>query len=206
MCQYTVVITSNACVAHMPWVQTCMYTRVSVNCIEVICCGLCLSRTFWWDHASPTEHIYMPAKDRSSVAGTSLSIGELVANCSGSCELHSSDRIGWQGKKDQRPSSNSGPTLYRRVSATRAIDLGWDLLKDYWGRGILTGSDGSRGWNSTIERRSWVWARSLIVFPCRPILPELWSSQLPEQQEHHTIAGPAFVQYSCVSSPPFCSS
>ena len=38
-------------------------------------------------------------------------------------ELHSSDKIGRQGKKDQRPSSNSGPTLYRGVSATRAIDL-----------------------------------------------------------------------------------
>ena len=35
-----------------------------------------------------------------------------------SSELHSSDRIGRQGKKDQRPSSNSGPTLYRGVSAT----------------------------------------------------------------------------------------
>ena len=34
-------------------------------------------------------------------------------------ELHSSDRIGQQGKKDQRPSSNSGPTLYRRVWASR---------------------------------------------------------------------------------------
>ena len=38
-----------------------------------------------------------------------------------SSELHSPDRIGQQGKKDQRPSSNSGPTLYRRVSATRAM-------------------------------------------------------------------------------------
>ena len=36
-----------------------------------------------------------------------------------SSELHSSDR---QEKKDQRPSSNSGPMLYRRVSAMRAID------------------------------------------------------------------------------------
>ena len=48
----------------------------------------------------------------------SLSIHELVANCSRSCELHSSDRIGRQGNKDQRPRSNSvaGPfslvTLY----------------------------------------------------------------------------------------------
>ena len=37
-------------------------------------------------------------------------------------ELHSSDRIGRQGKMDQRPSLNSGPTLYRGVSAMRAID------------------------------------------------------------------------------------
>ena len=33
-------------------------------------------------------------------------------------ELHSSDRIGRQGKKDQQPSSNLGPALYRGVSAT----------------------------------------------------------------------------------------
>ena len=37
-------------------------------------------------------------------------------------ELHSSDRIRQQGKKDQQPSSNSGPTLYCGVSAMRAID------------------------------------------------------------------------------------
>ena len=37
-------------------------------------------------------------------------------------ELHSSDRIGRQGKKDQRPSSNLGPMLYCGVSATRNID------------------------------------------------------------------------------------
>ena len=43
-----------------------------------------------------------------------------------SSELHSSDRIGRQGKKDQQPSLNSGPTLYRRVSVTRAIDSSRD--------------------------------------------------------------------------------
>ena len=43
-----------------------------------------------------------------------------------SSELHSSDRIGQQGEKDQRPSSNSGPTLYRGVSATWALDPSWD--------------------------------------------------------------------------------
>ena len=37
----------------------------------------------------------------------SLSIRELVAILLESSELHSSDRIGRQGKKDQRPSSNS---------------------------------------------------------------------------------------------------
>ena len=37
-------------------------------------------------------------------------------------------RIGWQGKKDQRLSSNSGLTLYHGVSATRATDLGRDPL------------------------------------------------------------------------------
>ena len=37
-------------------------------------------------------------------------------------ELHSSNRIRRQGKKDQQPSSNSGPTLYRGVSAMQAID------------------------------------------------------------------------------------
>ena len=31
-----------------------------------------------------------------------------------------------QGKKDQRPRSNSGPTLYRGVSATRATETGRD--------------------------------------------------------------------------------
>ena len=39
-----------------------------------------------------------------------------------SSELLSSGRIGQKGKKDQRPSSNLGLTLYRGVSATRAID------------------------------------------------------------------------------------
>ena len=33
-------------------------------------------------------------------------------------EKSTAQRIGRQGKKDQRPSSNSGPTLYRGVSAT----------------------------------------------------------------------------------------
>ena len=45
-----------------------------------------------------------------------------------SSELHSSDRIRRQGKKDQRPSSNSGPTLYRGVPAMRAIDPSRDPL------------------------------------------------------------------------------
>ena len=43
-----------------------------------------------------------------------------------STEVHSSDRIGRQGKKGRRPSSNSGPTLYRGVLATRTIDPGRD--------------------------------------------------------------------------------
>ena len=43
-----VVITINACVARMPQVCMCMYTCVSVNCIEVICCELCVSCSFWW--------------------------------------------------------------------------------------------------------------------------------------------------------------
>ena len=54
-----------------------------------------------------------------------------------SSELHSSDRIGQQGKKDQRPSSDSGPMLYRRVSAT--------VLEGDWGWRISTEIDGSRG-------------------------------------------------------------
>ena len=48
-----------------------------------------------------------------------------VTSCTKS-ELHSSDRIGQQGEKDQRLSSNSGPTLYRGVSVTRAIDPSQD--------------------------------------------------------------------------------
>ena len=72
-----------------------------------------------------------------------------------SSELHSTDRIGRQGKKDQRPSSNSGPTLYRGVSP---------VLKGDWGRRVSTGIDGSLGWNSAIERRS----RVLVLFPLSP--------------------------------------
>ena len=41
-------------------------------------------------------------------------------------ELHSSEGKRRQGKKDQRPRSNSGPTLYRGVSATRATETGRD--------------------------------------------------------------------------------
>ena len=46
----------------------------------------------------------------------------VIAQVVVSSELHSSDRIGRQGKKDQRPSLNSGPTLYHGVSATRAVN------------------------------------------------------------------------------------
>ena len=34
-----------------------------------------------------------------------------------------------------------------------------------WQRRISTGVDGSRGWNSAIERRSLVWIQSLVLFP-----------------------------------------
>ena len=39
---------------------------------------------------------------------------------------HSSEGKRRQGKKDQRPRSNSGPTLYRGVSATQATETGRD--------------------------------------------------------------------------------
>ena len=42
------------------------------------------------------------------------------------------------------------------------------VLKGDWGWRISTGIDGSRGWNSTLERRSWVRARSLVLFPLSP--------------------------------------
>ena len=46
----------------------------------------------------------------------------------------------------------------------------WPVLKGDWGRRISTGVDGPRGWNSAIERRSWVqvWVRSLVLFPLSP--------------------------------------
>ena len=40
-----------------------------------------------------------------------LSVHELVLNCSYSCEIHSSERIERQGKKDQRLRSNLEPKL-----------------------------------------------------------------------------------------------
>ena len=57
----------------------------------------------------------------------------------------------------------------------------WLVPKGNWGRGILTGIGGSRC--SAIERRSRVrvQARLLVLFLCRPILSELWISQLSEQ-------------------------
>ena len=148
-----------------------------------------------------------------TIGNMSLSIRELVAILLESSELHSSDRIGQQGKKDQWPSWNSGPTLYCGVSATRAIDPIWDplspialkyrqhasrrwacyhhtahstslearvlsgrwiaahpwlVLQGDWGQRISTGIDGSHGWNSAIQRRSWVRARSLVLFPLSP--------------------------------------
>ena len=86
------------------------------------------------------QHVYLIQKPTSCqmYMYVSLSIRELVAILLESSELHSSDRIGRQGKKDQRPSSNSGPTLYRGVSATRAIDPSRDPLS----RAI--GDEGSR--------------------------------------------------------------
>ena len=45
-------------------------------------------------------------------------------------ELHSSDKIGRQGKKDQRPSSNSGPTLYRGVLYLLQLATSSRILSD----------------------------------------------------------------------------
>ena len=41
-------------------------------------------------------------------------------------ELHSSDKIGRQGKNYQQTSSKSGPTLHHGDSAARVIDPGRD--------------------------------------------------------------------------------
>ena len=51
---FTVLITSNACVARMPRVRTCVYTRVGVNCylLQTPCFSF-----FLVNHASPTERI-----------------------------------------------------------------------------------------------------------------------------------------------------
>ena len=57
----------------------------------------------------------------------SLSVRELVKTCSDSCES-TAQKERATGEKDQQPSSNSGPTLYHRVIATRATDPGQDLL------------------------------------------------------------------------------
>ena len=46
--------------------------------------------------------------------------------CSASCKSTALENRA-TGGKDQRPSSNSGPTLYRGISATRATDPGQDL-------------------------------------------------------------------------------
>ena len=44
----------------------------------------------------------------------------------------------------------------------------WPVLKSNWGWRTSTGINGSRGWNSAIERRSWVRALSLVLFPLPP--------------------------------------
>ena len=99
---------------------------------------------------------------------------------------HSSEGKRRQGKKDQRPRSNSGPTLYRAYMSLlpshstqyqpRGAGLKrrwiaahlWPVHRGDGGRGISTGLRGSRGWNSAIERRSQVRARSLVLFPLSP--------------------------------------
>ena len=106
--------------------------------------------------------------------------------CSGSCELHSSDRIG-QWEKGPATELKLGTTLYRGVSATREPE--WR---------ISTGIDGSHGWNSAIECRSQFELGRWSFFPWRPILSELWSSQLPEQ-----LATSSWILRT-LKSPPHC--
>ena len=67
------------------------------------------------------------------------------------------------GEKDQRLPSNSGPTLYRGVSAMRATETGRDPSSPH------------RSYeNSAIERRSRVRARSLVLLCLSPFPSELW--------------------------------
>ena len=119
-----------------------------------------------------------------------------------SSELHSSDRIRWQGKKDQWLSLNLGPTLYHGVSATRAIDPSRShpvtVLKGDWGRRISTGIDGLRDWNSAIEHRYRVWAQSLVPFPLLPY--PVWDVEFTTY--YMNIHAWNFMQnmYTCVKS------
>ena len=88
-----------------------------------------------------------------------------------SSELHSSDRIGQQGKKDQQLSLKSGPTLYRRVPATRAINPSREILRP---QSPLSTGHGCAAIQKPLKDPEFelsCWS----FFPCRPILSELWS-------------------------------
>ena len=105
-----------------------------------------------------------------------LSIRELFAILLESSEHHSSDRIERQGKKDQRPSLSSGPTLYRGVSATRAIDPSRDppssialkyrsnliLVLHVWGRTMCSHYPAS-GWVLTLSIITYVAPRNAKI-------------------------------------------
>ena len=69
-----------------------------------------------------------------------------------------------QGKKDWWPRLNSGSMLYRGWIVAHL----WPVHKSDRGRRILTGLRNWHGWNSTIERRSRIRARSLVLFPLLP--------------------------------------
>ena len=57
---------------------------------------------------------------------------------------------------------------YCNWNIARHNSPGWQQKTGDGRRQIATGIDGSHGWNTTLERRSWVWAQSLLRFLLSP--------------------------------------
>ena len=87
------------------------------------CCGSCISQLVinsgLYVHSLQLDYITTECILYQNV---SLSVRELVQTCSWIVVTPQFRRTEQQGKKDQQPSSNSGPVLYRKVSATRATN------------------------------------------------------------------------------------
>ena len=74
----------------------------------------------------------------------------------------------------------------------------WLVHKGDGGWRISASLRGLCGWNSAIERRSWVWVRSLVLFPLLPFPSELWVpygllNKFTPAHKHSLNS----VQYSC---------